>query len=101
MKQVSLYEAKSQLSALVEAASLGQEIVIAKNGKPKARLVPAGASSPAKAPRKLGQWAKGGPKPDREKWLADWKSADADIARDFEQSLAGKRKNARPKGARK
>lgn len=101
MKQVSLYEAKSQLSALVEAASLGQEVVIAKNGKPKARLVPIGAPAPAKSPRKLGQWAKSGPKPDRDKWLKEWKAADAEIASDFEQSLAAKPKVARPKGPRK
>jgi prevent-host-death family protein len=39
MKQVNLYEAKTDLSALVEAAAAGEEIIIAKNGKPKARLV--------------------------------------------------------------
>jgi prevent-host-death family protein len=39
MKQVNLYEAKTDLSALVEAAAAGEEIVIAKNGKPKAKLV--------------------------------------------------------------
>ena len=40
MKQVNLYEAKTQLSALVDAAAAGEEIVIAKNGKPRVRLVP-------------------------------------------------------------
>lgn len=39
MKQVNLYQAKTELSALVEAAAGGEEIIIAKNGKPKARLV--------------------------------------------------------------
>ena len=42
MKQVNLYQAKTDLSALVEAAAAGEEIVIAKNGKPKARLVAMG-----------------------------------------------------------
>jgi prevent-host-death family protein len=37
---VSLYEAKTHLSELVEQAAQGREIVIAKSGKPKARLVP-------------------------------------------------------------
>ena len=37
---LNLYEAKSQLSALVEEAAAGEEIVIAKNGVPRARLVP-------------------------------------------------------------
>jgi prevent-host-death family protein len=36
---VNLYEAKTGLSALVEQAAEGEEIVIAKNGKPKAKLV--------------------------------------------------------------
>ncbi len=39
MKQVNLYEAKTDLSALVERAAAGEEIIIAKNGKPKAKLV--------------------------------------------------------------
>lgn len=39
-KPVSLYEAKTHLSALVERAALGEEIIIAKAGTPKARLVP-------------------------------------------------------------
>jgi prevent-host-death family protein len=38
--QVNLYEAKTQLSSLVERAAKGEEIVIAKAGKPMARLVP-------------------------------------------------------------
>lgn len=37
---VSLYEAKTRLSELVEQAAQGREITIAKSGKPKARLVP-------------------------------------------------------------
>ena len=37
---VSLYQAKTHLSELVERAAAGEEIVIAKSGKPKARLVP-------------------------------------------------------------
>jgi prevent-host-death family protein len=37
---VNLYEAKTRLSALVDRAAAGEEIVIAKNGVPRARLVP-------------------------------------------------------------
>lgn len=37
---VSLYQAKTQLSALVDLASAGAEVVIAKNGRPMAKLVP-------------------------------------------------------------
>ena len=36
---MNLYEAKTQLSSLVDAAAAGAEIVIAKNGKPMAKLV--------------------------------------------------------------
>ena len=39
-ERVSLYEAKTRLSELVEQAAEGREIIIAKSGKPKARLVP-------------------------------------------------------------
>ena len=37
---LNLYEAKSHLSELVERAASGEEIIIAKAGKPMARLVP-------------------------------------------------------------
>lgn len=37
---VSLYDAKTNLSQLVERAAAGEEIVIAKSGRPRARLVP-------------------------------------------------------------
>ena len=35
-----MHEAKTQLSKLVERAEAGEEVVIARNGKPVARLVP-------------------------------------------------------------
>ena len=38
--QVKLYEAKTHLSDLVERASKGEDIVIAKAGRPRVRLVP-------------------------------------------------------------
>jgi prevent-host-death family protein len=37
---VSLYDAKTQLSRLVDRAAAGEEIVIAKSGRARARLVP-------------------------------------------------------------
>lgn len=40
MDTVNLYEAKTNLSRLVERAAAGEEIVIAKAGRPLARLVP-------------------------------------------------------------
>jgi len=49
----NIYEAKTQLSSLVEKAAQGQEIIIAKAGKPMARLVP--LESEPLAPRVPGQ----------------------------------------------
>ena len=37
---VNLYEAKTRLSSLVDEAAAGAEIIIAKHGKPLAKLVP-------------------------------------------------------------
>jgi prevent-host-death family protein len=52
---VSLYDAKTHLSKLVERASEGEEIVIAKNGTALARLVPlAGKGKPRKPAGALG-----------------------------------------------
>ena len=39
-ESVALYDAKTQLSALVDRAAAGEEIVIMKSGHPMARLVP-------------------------------------------------------------
>lgn len=49
-KVLNLYEAKSQLSALVEEAAAGDEIIIAKAGVPRARLVPLRTRSPRRRP---------------------------------------------------
>jgi prevent-host-death family protein len=40
MKTVNIHAAKTHFSALVEEAAAGEEIIIAKAGKPVARLVP-------------------------------------------------------------
>jgi prevent-host-death family protein len=52
-RTVNLYEAKTHLSDLVERAARGEEIVIAKAGQAKARLVPL---APTRRPRKPGAW---------------------------------------------
>lgn len=39
MKPVNIHEAKTHLSRLVERAAAGEEIIIAKSGKPVAKLV--------------------------------------------------------------
>ena len=40
MKTVNIHAAKTHLSALLEEAAAGEEIIIAKAGKPMARLMP-------------------------------------------------------------
>jgi prevent-host-death family protein len=40
IKQVNIAEAKAQLSDLVEQAEKGRSIIIARNGRPVAKLVP-------------------------------------------------------------
>jgi prevent-host-death family protein len=49
----SVDEAQSQLSRLIGLAEKGEEIVIAREGKPVARLVP---YRQADSPRQGGQW---------------------------------------------
>lgn len=51
MKQVSITEAKAQFSRLLREVAAGEEVVIAKAGKPMARLV--ALEKPAK-PREPG-----------------------------------------------
>ena len=50
---LNLYEAKTELSSLVDRAAAGEEIIIAKAGRPLAKLVPLGRSDQR---RKPGGW---------------------------------------------
>lgn len=53
MRQVNVHEAKTHLSRLLDDVARGEEVVIARAGKPLARLVPI---APALAgQRRLGQ----------------------------------------------
>ncbi len=73
---VNMHEAKTQLSRLVERAAAGEEIVIARAGKPVAKLVP---FEEKREPRRPGA-LKG------QIWLADdWDSPETneEIARLF------------------
>lgn len=44
MKTINIHEAKTHLSRLIQEAVAGEDIVIAKSGKPMVRLVAIGAS---------------------------------------------------------
>ena len=46
MKIVSVHEAKTHLSRLLESVSTGNEVIIAKNGRPVARLVSVASQEP-------------------------------------------------------
>ena len=52
MQIVNIHEAKTQFSRFVDQAEAGEEIIIARAGKPVARLV--ALASAAHQPRKLG-----------------------------------------------
>lgn len=50
---VNMHEAKTDLPRLAERAAEGEEIIIARSGRPLARLVPLDRDT---KPRKLGLW---------------------------------------------
>lgn len=54
MAQVGMHEAKTTLSQLVRRAESGEDIVIARNGEPVARLIPVATTSSLAAVR--GAW---------------------------------------------
>jgi prevent-host-death family protein len=59
--QVNVHEAKTHLSRLLDRVSRGEDVVIAKAGRPVARLVP---YVDGDGPRELGGWA-------GQVWMAD------------------------------
>ncbi len=65
--QVNLHDAKTHLSRYVDQALAGEEVVIARAGKPLVRLVPLMGEPP---PRRLG-------------FLAGTARVEADLKRDF------------------
>ena len=62
METVNVHEAKTHLSRLLERVERGEEIVIARAGKPIAVL--SAYVDPAQQPRKLGIWEGKG-------WISD------------------------------
>lgn len=78
MESVNVYEAKTQLSRLLERVEHGEEVVIARAGRPVAKLVPL----PQRPRRVPGAWVG--------HWdpTQDWDSTElnAEIAADFEAS---------------
>ena len=52
-EKVNIYDAKTRLSQLVERAEAGEEIIIARGGRPAARLVPFRAAAVKRKPGRL------------------------------------------------
>ena len=50
MQVVNIHDAKTHFSKLIEAVTQGEEIVIAKAGKPAAMLVPMQTQKPVRKP---------------------------------------------------
>ena len=53
MQIVNIHEAKTHFSKLIDAVARGEEIVIARAGKPAARLVPIEPARPERKPGAL------------------------------------------------
>ncbi len=50
---INVYEAKTQLSKLLDRAASGEEIILGKSGKPLARLVPYRETKQPRVPGRL------------------------------------------------
>jgi prevent-host-death family protein len=86
MKLVNIQAAKTHLSRLVEEAAAGEEIVLAKAGRPYVKLVPC---TPSTTPRKLGGW-------ENELEIAvDFDESDPDVERLFDLGSAAAARSRR------
>jgi prevent-host-death family protein len=78
MKPVNIHEAKTQLSKLVEAATEGEEVVLARAGKPVARIVPirkgTGRRTPGALKGKI-RFGRGWNRPLTGRDLASWETS--------------------------
>jgi antitoxin (DNA-binding transcriptional repressor) of toxin-antitoxin stability system len=81
-RHVNLYVAKTHLSRLVDEAANGDTIIIAKGGKPMARLGPVGGGRTL--PRRLGQLVRRSRGVDWAEWWRAWRAADREIEAEFE-----------------
>ena len=78
MIQANIHQAKTQLSKLIERAEAGEEVVIARNGKPAVRLTPVPACVRTPVFGSLRGKIELGP---------DYEQADAQVAAMFEDAL--------------
>ena len=78
-KTYNMHEAKTHLSRLAERAANGEEIVIARSGRPLARLVPLDGKPKN---RRLGMWK------DEDVWISD--DFDAPLPGDIQAAFEGR-----------
>ena len=52
-EKINIYDAKTRLSQLVDRAEAGEEIIIARGGRPAARLVPFRRSAVKRKPGRM------------------------------------------------
>lgn len=84
MTKVNLYEAKTQLSKLVDRAAAGEDIVIAKNGTPVVVLVaPEKVQKPKPRIREFGFLKDEWPPMTSEEWDRMWEESDRDLEEMF------------------
>jgi prevent-host-death family protein len=87
MTKVNLYEAKTSLSQLVERAAQGEDIVIAKNGRPMAALVSLDrVKGQVQRVREFGFLSDAFPKFTDAEWEVLWREGDEEVARLFEDN---------------
>lgn len=73
--QVNVHEAKTHLSRLLERVEAGEEVIVARAGRPIARLIP---YQPRHEPRVPGMWR------DKVTFAEDFDATPEDVIRDFE-----------------
>jgi prevent-host-death family protein len=67
--QMNIAQAKAKLSELVARAEAGEEVIIARDGKPVVTLAPRVSPKPKDGRRPLGFWAHLGPMADPDIFL--------------------------------
>jgi prevent-host-death family protein len=82
----NIHNAKTNLSKLIERAEAGEEVVIARNGKPAVRLMPVAAPKPdiPRRPDGLPAWM--GSLKGQISFGPDYDKADEEIQRSFDES---------------
>ncbi len=76
---VNTHEAKSRLSELIREAELGHDVIVARNGRPVAKIIP---WPPPRPERSAGTWQ------GRVEYHADEVGSDANVVELFDRSAS-------------